>query len=185
MLQRGDVGEAQGILDAMGMTCPTGRVARGRGKSREKGGVYDERGVLYDIPPWVLTDPEDVIEDDGKEEMEEEEDDGSDVVAAVGRRKEAKGKGRAEDIGEIVKVRARLSDRGTDVVVSAGVKQRIADLVRAIRDQSGCKRVRLMYLGKTLDERSTLEESGWKQGHVINAMVFEGEEIMLSKLPSK
>jgi hypothetical protein len=42
-----------------------------------------------------------------------------------------------------------------------------------------------MYLGKTLDERSTLEESGWRQGHVINAMVFEGEETMLSKLPSR
>ena len=182
MLRRGDVGEAQGILDAMGMTCPNGRVARGRGRHREKGGLYDERGELYDLPAWVVTDPEDVVEEGEKEGVDYEED--GDVVV-VARRRDEKGKGRAEDPGELVQVRARLSDRGTDVVVSVGLKQKVAVVVRSVQEQIGSKRVRLMYLGKTLDERSTLEESGWRQGHVVNAMVFEGEEAMLSKLPSR
>ena len=174
MLRRGDVEEAQGILDAMNMTCPNGKVARSRGRNGKKGGAYDERGQLYDIPPWVLTDPQDVVEDEDKDEVQDGE-----------KTPVEKGKGRAEDPGEIVKVRARLSDRGTDVVVSAGTKQKISVLIKAIREESGCKRLRLMYLGKTLDERSTLEESGWRPDHVINAMVFAGDENMLSKKPSK
>ena len=179
LLRRGEVAEAQGILDAMGMSCPNGRVARGRGRHREKGGLFDERGVLYDLPAWVLTDPEDIVEEGEKEGLGE-----GDVAATVARKRGEKGKGRAEDPGEIVQVRARLSDRGTDVVVAVGVKQRVAVVVRGVQEQIGRKRLRLMYLGKTLDERSTLEESGWRQGHVINAMVFEGEEAMLPKLAS-
>jgi hypothetical protein len=185
MLRRGDVAEAQGILDAMGMSCPNGRVAGGRGQHREKGGLYDERGELYDIPTWVLTNPEDIVEEGEKEELEDKDEaERGDIVTAA-RRRDEKGKGRAEDPGETVEVRARLSDRGTDIIVSIGLKQRVSAVIRSLQNQIGNKRVRLMYLGKTLDERSTLEESGWRQGHVINAMVFEGEETMLSKLPSR
>jgi hypothetical protein len=31
--------------------------------------------------------------------------------------------------------------------------------------------IRLAYLGKILNENDTLEAQGWKEGHVINAMV--------------
>ena len=185
MLRKGDIAEAQAILDAINMTCPNGRVARGRGRHREKGGLYDERGELYDIPAWIVTDPEDLIEDEGeKDVLDGADSDDGDVQTidptATTRRNE-KGKGRAEDPGEILQIRARLSDRGTDIIVSAGTKQKIAVIVRGIQDQIGRKRLRLMYLGKTLDERTTLMDSGYKQGHVLNAMVFEGDEKMLSK----
>jgi Ubiquitin-binding domain len=35
--------------------------------------------------------------------------------------------------------------------------------------------IRLAYLGKILNERDTLEAQGWKEGHVINAMVVGAE----------
>ena len=179
-----DIAEAQGILDALNITCPNGRMARGRGRNREKGGLYDERGELYDIPSWVLTDPEDIVEDGEKDvdegvaedDDDEEEDDDNVDPATAARRRDEKGKGRAEDLGDTIQLRARLSDRGTDLMISVGTKQKIADVIRIVQSQIGQKRIRLMYLGKTLDERSTLEQSGWKQGNVINAMVFEGEE---------
>lgn len=193
-VREGRLGEAQAILDALNITCPTGRIAGGRsaarnaGGRRARGGLYDERGEMYDIPAWVVRDPGDVVED----EKSGEGDEGKGVIGGAStpehereQRREEKGKGRAEDPGEIVQLRLRLSDRGTDVVVSIGVKQKIADAIKEVRERIGDKRVRLMYLGKALDERGSLEESGWVQGHVINAMVFEGEESMLAKAGGK
>ena len=195
MIRKGDIAEAQGILDALTITCPHGRVARGRGRHREKGGLYDERGELYDIPAWVVADPEDVVEDEEKDatsgaaedDDEDDDGDGGDTIDPVeaARRRDEKGKGRAEDPGDIVQLRLRLSDRGTDIIVSAGTKQKVAMIVRSIQDQIGTKRLRLMYLGRTLDERTTLAESAWKPGHIINAMVFEGDESMLEKQSSR
>ena len=190
MLRKDDLPEAQGILDAMNITCPNGRVARGRGRNREKGGLYDERGELYDIPAWIITDPEDIVEDEGTEKdpaVAAEGGDADDSIdpTATARRRDEKGKGRAEDPGDIVQVRARLSDRGTDVVISAGTKQKVGVIVKEIHSRIGTKRLRLMYLGKTLDERTTLEESPWQPGHVLNAMVFEGDEKMLTRKSPK
>ena len=44
LLQRGEVGEAQGLLDASECTCPNGEIWRG---------VYDEGGEYYKVPEWV------------------------------------------------------------------------------------------------------------------------------------
>jgi len=188
-IRKGNTAEAQGILDALNVTCPHGRIATGRGRKREKGGLYDERGELYDIPAWVLTDPEDVVEDEEKDAeggaVDGAEDGGDAGSTAPAQPREEKGKGRAEDLGELIRLRARLSDRGTDILVSVGTKQKIADIVRLIKEKIGKKHLRLMYLGKALDERLTLEQTNWKQGHVVNAMVFEGDERMERMLSTK
>lgn len=190
LVRMDDLAEAQGILDAMNLTCPHGRLASGRGRRREKGGVYDERGQLYDLPAWVVTDPLDVVEAEEKdavegaeEDDEDDEDDehSEDALAAAARRRDEKGKGRAEDPGEKVLLRARLSDRGTDVVVSVGMKQKISVIVSAIQEQIGQRRIRLMYLGKDLEARSTLEQTGWVQDHVVNALVYEGDSVAVLK----
>ena len=184
MVRNGDTAEAQGILDALNVTCPTGRIARDRGKHKERGGVFDERGELYDIPAWVVTDPQDIIEDKEKDSNNDgaaADDDDDENAISTSQRKDEKGKGRAEDPGESVVLRARLSNTGADVTVTVGTKEKIESAVRQIQTQIGSKRVRLMYLGKTLDERATLEQSAWKQGHVVNALVYDGDESMLSK----
>lgn len=181
-LRKGGEGleEAQGILDAAGLSCPKGRVVAGRSsRDRVKGGVYDERGVLYEIPAWVVADPEDVVEsrDAGGEKDKVE---GAAGVQTDQDEKD-KGKGRAADAGEMLSLRARLSDRSTDVTVRVGSKEKIAVAVRKIQEQIGNKRVRLAYLGHVLQEGKTLEEQGFKTGNVVNAYVFEGDEKMLRK----
>ena len=185
MVRNGNVTEAQVILDAMNITCPTGRIASGRGRDRQKGGLYDERGELYDIPSWVLIDPEDIVEDEKKDAVDGAADEAEESTAAAALRREEKGKGRAEDPGETVELRARLSDRGTDVTVSVGTKQRLSLAIRKIQEQVGNKRIRLMYLGKTLNEQSTLEQSTWQRGHVVNALVYEGDEKVIAQQLAK
>ena len=188
LVRNREIAEAQGILDALNITCPTGRIARDRGKHGQRGGVYDERGQLYDIPAWVVTDPDDIIEDMEKDTgtigatRDEEAEAG---VEGSSPPKDEKGKGRAEDRGEILSLRARLSNTGSDVKVKVGSKEQVVEAIRQIQQQIGPKRVRLMYLGKTLDEHSVLDQTPWKPGHVVNALVFEGDEKMLSKKPSK
>ncbi|RMY76413.1 hypothetical protein D0863_01957 [Hortaea werneckii] len=189
MLRQGNVADAQGVLDAANLSVPQGRVAIDKGRHRHRGGVYDERGELYDVPLWVVADPQDVVED---EEADAEKDldgtasdsdggagDEEDAAVAGQQRREEKGKGRAEDIGDLLSVRCRLSNLGSDVVVEVGSKQKVTVLVRNIQQQIGPKRLRLVYLGRTLMEGKSLEELGWQQGHVINAMVFEGDEDIL------
>jgi len=191
MLRQGHVADAQGILDAANLTCPNGSVVSYSRRDRQRAGVYDERGELYDIPAWVVQDPEDIV-DEGAEKhavdgaMDEEDDidkDAEDMedttLAAQQRSRDEKGKGRAADLGDMMTIRARLSDRATDVAVTIGSKQKVAALIRGVQDHIGAKRVRLMYMGKVLDERRTILEQGWVQGHVVNALVFEGDESML------
>ncbi|KAF2223120.1 hypothetical protein BDZ85DRAFT_237096 [Elsinoe ampelina] len=160
MLRAGDVASAQGMMDAVGLTCPTGRI-----KKRRKGGVFDEQGRGYDIPGWVVGDPEDLVEEEvrGEKEKDSEGEESEDE----------KGKGRERNEGERVKVRARLSDKGVDVVVEVGVEQKVRVLVRRLQEKSGGKRMRLLYLGKILREDQSLREQGWQDGHVVNALVFE------------
>ncbi|OQO12035.1 hypothetical protein B0A48_02674 [Cryoendolithus antarcticus] len=197
LLRRGEVAEAQGIVDAVGISCPTGRVASGRGRDRVKGGVYDERGEVYDIPAWVILDPEDIADEgavgdsgeekeavagagavDGAVDDDEKEGEGAEGLE---RQRSDKGKGREEDVGEIFKLRARRSDRGTDVVVQVGTKEKVSVIVRRILEQIGPKRVRLAYLGHVMQEGKTLEEQGFRVGDVVNAYVFEGDEKHLTK----
>lgn len=183
VIRHGDLAEAQGILDAINVTCPHGRVASGRGSKREKGGLYDEYGALYEIPPWVLADPADVIEDEEKDLAGEDDEDDKhhNPTVATALPRNEKGKGRAEDIGELVSLRARLSDQATDVTVEIGTKQRLSVAITALEKRIGPrKRVRLAYLGKVIDENSTLEKTGWATGHVVNALVFD-EDIATKK----
>ena len=181
LLRKGDVVEAQGILDAVGVTCPTGRVTCARDRDRVKGGVYDERGMLYELPAYLLADPRDLVED-AEKDLSLGGDGTMDETASLGAspstpsRRDEKGKGRMEDIGDIVRISCRLSDRGTDIVVEVGTKQQVVVMIRKLQERIGNKRIRIMYLGKAWNERRTVEDMGWKEGHVVNAMVFEGDE---------
>ncbi|KAJ9628078.1 hypothetical protein H2203_003300 [Taxawa tesnikishii (nom. ined.)] len=175
MLRNEELQGAQALLDSMGLTCPTGRIVEGAAETvapsgeTGEGEEEEEEGRRYAVPGWVVRDPDDVVED--KEER----------MGAVGdeeeekmRLREEKGKGRAEEVGEVVRVRARLSDRGTDVLVDVGRAQRVAVLVRRVQEKAGLKgKLRLAYLGRILEEAKTLEDQGWREGHVVNALVFE------------
>jgi hypothetical protein len=206
-------------MDAGCVTCPTGRVAKGRAKpDRERGGIYDDRGRLYEVPEWIVRDPDDIIEDgrtaglDGSHDAdrifgaadedngEDEDEDDYDVKernggAAPGEHIQAdgdnpvdsgklralpkplpqgeKGKNRALDLGEMQRVRVRLSTGANDVEVNLGTMQRVAVLHRLLRARviGAEEQVRIFYLGRVLDPSKTLAEQGWKTGDVLSALV--------------
>ena len=124
----GDITTAQSILDAAAITVPTGDL---------KNGAYDEAGNLYQLPEYVISDPENMLsdatnilkgEDESKDVTEDEEE--------IERKREEKGKAVLK-IGDIVKIKARLSDRGgPDVVVTLGKDQPVRILVRRIQDEA-------------------------------------------------
>ncbi|KAH0083575.1 hypothetical protein KCU96_g11147, partial [Aureobasidium melanogenum] len=118
------------------------------------------------IPGWVVSDPEDLVaepEIEGKDINEESEDE----IDAE------KGVVCEEKIGELVSVRARLSDRGTDVVVEMGTNQKVSVLVKRVQEKAGIEqKVKLAYMGKILEEHKPLGQTSWKEGHILNALVF-------------
>lgn len=127
---------------------------------KRTGGVFDERGVGYDIPGWVVADPGDVVEEGGGggEKGEEE-----------------KGKGKAGAVGQVVTLKARLSDRSLDVVVQIGMGQTAAVVCEEVLRRIGPRKIRLLYLGQVWSESKTLEELGYKEGDVVSVFVFDDE----------
>lgn len=157
LVRSGDVASAQGVLDAAGATCPTGEIWRG---------VFDEWGTEYRVPEWTVVEPVGVVEADEEEEDGDGVEDGEQSLA------EEKGKGK---MGEIVKLKARLSDRGSDVVVEVGMEERVSSVIARIAETAqiaATNRIRIAYLGKILRENDSLLAQGYGEGHVVNALVF-------------
>lgn len=99
-------------------------------------GAYDEVGNFYQMPEYIISDPTNVIlssQDDvpkGGSIGEETEDEEAEI------RREEKGKTVLKS-GDIMKVKARLSDRGgLDIVVPLGKEQSIRVLIRRIQEEA-------------------------------------------------
>lgn len=163
--RQGDIGGAQGILDAASITLPTGEL---------KDGAYDERGMLYRLPEHIISDPQNMVDDDSETVVGEIEHKklGLDTDIESLEEKEDKGKDALEK--DAVRVKCRLSDRGTDCVVLLGKSQSVSVLIRRLRSEatiSSSATVKMVYFGKILKENRTLEEQGWRDGHVVQALV--------------
>ena len=130
LLRDGDVSTAQIIVDAAGITVPTGDL---------KNGVYDEAGNLYQLPGHVISDPENIVVVDREDILKgegESKDVTDDEEEEMERRKEEKGK-QVLKRGDVFKVRCRLSDRGgPDVVVCVGKDQSVRVLVRRVVEEA-------------------------------------------------
>ncbi len=125
LMQDGDMPTAQSILDAAAITLPTGDL---------KNGAYDEAGNLYQLPEHIVSDPTNLVQDQSKDEVKGE----ASVDAAddeeLERKREEKGKLVVKDM---IKVKARLSDRGgPDIVVSIGKEQTVRTLARKIGEEA-------------------------------------------------
>ena len=126
LLGDGDITTAQSILDAAAITVPTGDL---------KNGAYDEAGNLYQLPGHIISDPQNLVPEQeiiGKGETlnEVSEDD------ELERKREEKGKSVVKP-SDLVKVKARLSDRGgPDIVVAVGKDQPVRTVVQRIRDDT-------------------------------------------------
>ena len=201
-LRAGDVATAQGVLDAAGVTVPSGDLVDG---------AYDEAGALYAVVEWAVADPVNLEEDGGGEEEDEGTERGDEVGGGMegkglglgkvrvteegdeaGKRRDEKGKGKSVKKGEGVKVKARLSDRAQDVVVWVGKDESVRSVVNRIREEAMVisghldgsyaamltkmqidVRMRIAYMGRVLRENESLAAQGWKEGHVVNALVFQ------------
>ena len=126
LLAERDIQTAQGILDASAITLPTGDLLNG---------AYDEVGNFYQIPEHVISDPTNIIhssqvditKDGNAAEMDDDE---------VERKREEKGKAVLKS-ENIVKVKARLSDRGgPDIVITLGKEQSTRTLIRRIQEEA-------------------------------------------------
>lgn len=168
----GALATAQSILEAADVTLPTGDLANG---------AYDAFGALYSLPEWVVSDPVNlVVEVDGGDESlgkrvgEGNVNDEDEEEAA--RRREEKGKA-VLAAADIIAVKARLSDRGgADVIVHVGKADSVRLLTKRIFEESALpasKRIKIVYMGKMLKENESLVSQGWKEDHVINALVFD------------
>ena len=136
-----DLDTAQTILDAAGITIPTGDLVQG---------AYDEFGNYYTVPEHCLSDPLNMvatpeptmsslkIADDEDEEEEEEEEENLDTDEdEVERRREEKGKKVVHAV-EMYTVKARLSDRGgPDMQIGLGKDQYVRVLARKVQEEAG------------------------------------------------
>ncbi|CAK7217323.1 hypothetical protein SCUCBS95973_003109 [Sporothrix curviconia] len=74
-----------------------------------------------------------------------------------------------------IRVRARLSATSRDVVLLVGRDDTVRSLERRILEEAKLPhktRVRIAYLGKILKDNAPLLAQGWKEGHVVNALIF-------------
>ncbi|KAJ5724589.1 hypothetical protein N7493_006317 [Penicillium malachiteum] len=199
LMRGGDLATAQSILDAAGITVPTGDLCEG---------CYDEQGVLYRLPQCIVADPENIapnsglgsrsraeyLGEDTETERQEEEDleglsdgklatddaSGDELIQSahdLERRRDEKGKTRERDL---IRVLARLSDGGRDLMLLVGKNQSVGFLARKVHQEAGIsnnQRVRIAYLGHILQEHESLLDQGWKTGHVINALVVSKKSV--------
>ncbi|PYI25576.1 hypothetical protein BP00DRAFT_440643 [Aspergillus indologenus CBS 114.80] len=175
LMRAGDLSTAQTIIDAAGITVPTGDLCQG---------CYDEQGALYRLPQCIVSDPENMVRsvhdqedefdtDDGR--LSSDEASGDDLIATdvdLERRRDEKGKTSERDL---IRVRARLSDRGgPDIDLSVGKTENVGFIARKVQQEAVIPRnyrVRIAYLGKILKEHEPLVDQGWNPGHVVNALV--------------
>jgi hypothetical protein len=135
-LQKGEVAEAQTMLDATGCTCPNGMLWKG---------VYGPTGVLYKAPEWLFVEPEGLAEE-GEEEGKDDEDDerGSGVREAGGAASQVPGAAEVEaDEGaeleaekdETAAVRIRTSHDQKDVTVHIRQRETVGAIVQKLKQQ--------------------------------------------------
>jgi hypothetical protein len=120
-LQKGELQEAQTMLDVTGCTCPTGLLWKG---------VYDTTGIQYKVPEWVVVEPEGLAEE---EEMHGE---GVAGFAGASTGKEDMLNEEEDATGEPVTVRVRTSNNQKDVLLEIGEKDTIATIVEKLKLQA-------------------------------------------------
>lgn len=195
-----ELATAQSMLDAAGITLPSGDLADG---------VYDESGGYYQLPAEIIADPPGLIEDrpppvnslmssstigtDGRESTSslvepDQPRKGSPKPTARGE-KAAGLLSPAGAIGSPVEpaspaeerlfVKMRLSERGgKDLGIRIEKSRPVGELIKMMREEaklSADVKIRLAYSGRILQEHQSLVSQGWKEGHVVNAMVFAGD----------
>ncbi len=128
------------MLTAAEISLPTGNLVNG---------VYDAFGNYYSLPEWVVSDPQNILEDESDKDeplsrvRDSDKEDGGDDDAngtdeETQRRREEKGKG-VVDAREQIKLRARLSETGQDITVTVDKTDSVRTVVRRIASASAVR----------------------------------------------
>ena len=118
LLADGDIPLAQNVVDAAEIVIPTGDL---------RNGAYDSLGIICDPVNVILDEPEKEGKGGSSVEASEDEEEAE-------RRREEKGKGIVVE-EDMLKVKARLSDRGgPDIVVQMVKGQTVRWLIRRIQE---------------------------------------------------
>ncbi|KAF1364829.1 hypothetical protein EJ07DRAFT_171809 [Lizonia empirigonia] len=146
-LQKGDVATAQGLLNAQECTCPDGQLWSA---------VYDDRGILYKIPEWLIIEPAGLVEED--ETVASGTDDKTAVADAAD--DEALG----PDLEYLV--RARISSTSQDFQIPVRRRETIASIRETLKTQAKLdmdSKLRLIYGGRMYADHEILDTNGfWK-----------------------
>lgn len=116
-LQAGKLREAQGWLETLECTCPTGCLWKG---------VYDSTGVLYKVPEWLIVEPEGLVSEETDEDGE-----GRPAGGVEGNQDDDD-----DEEDEPVLVRVRISRDGRDVTLKLRRKEPVASIVEKIKEQA-------------------------------------------------
>lgn len=128
----GGLATAQSILSAAEVSLPTGNLVNG---------VYDSLGNYYQLPAWVVADPNNLAHHGDANTKGDiaipEEDYAQDVqeLASAQRRREEKGKA-VLDLREQVPLRARLSETGHDIQVDVDKSDLVRSVARSIASEA-------------------------------------------------
>ncbi|EMD01073.1 hypothetical protein BAUCODRAFT_118783 [Baudoinia panamericana UAMH 10762] len=191
-LVAGDTATAQTLLETAGLICPSGVIGCKRDEGSRRWGVYDaEGGALFYVPPWVLSVPRDVVEDEAADDVSlkaADETDGDDEEGAhqpTHQAQSPKGKGRytEEALGTALVVKCKLSSGKGDLHITMREAEYVSTLTDRVREQVHNQRIKLILRGKPLDERKTLVEQGWSQGDCVNAFILGYEPSVESPPP--
>ncbi|KAI9821997.1 MAG: Ubiquitin domain-containing protein 2 [Phylliscum demangeonii] len=169
-----DLRTAQSVLDEADVLLPpSGDLVDG---------AYDGIGNYYPLPNYCVSDPINLYQQPGPST-------GTAAAGQAGQDRdggessyEPKGKGRlmatvdeADVNSPEILVRVRLSDRdGPDVIVTTGRHQPLRSLIKLLRIETGIPastRIKIVYLGRVLEEWDSLPGQGWVYGHVVSALV--------------
>lgn len=140
LMRGGDLTTAQGIIDAAGITVPTGNLCEG---------CYDEQGMLYRLPQCIVSDPKNLVVSHQDEESRADDEDGESlsdgklatddasgdelISQDVERRRDEKGKTSERNL---IRVVARLSDDRPDVILAVGKAQTVGFLARKLHREA-------------------------------------------------
>lgn len=190
---------AQSMIDAADITLPTGDLAQGAydafgsfyalpawivsdPTNMDKDPAHDPEDFKGVLGVDADEDDDDDLSDDLSENDENDENGDSDQgegtrvrQSSLRSRRAEKGKAVAV-VQDQIAVRARLSATSRDVVVYLGRNDTVRSLVHRILEEGKLPhktRIRIAYLGKILKDGLPLAAQGWKDGHVVNALVFE------------
>lgn len=136
--ETGDSGQtalqtAQSMLTAAEISLPTGNLVNG---------AYDSLGNYYTLPEWVVSDPQNMVENDNsKDELDSAEDVSNDETQGDGDDGEMKKEEKGKDIAvDTIQVRARLSETGQDIMVSVPKTDHVRLVIKKLAAEAKVRR---------------------------------------------